>query len=58
MAAIHCTDLSKSYGDVDAVIDAVISRTRSGQVGDGKVFVTPVDRVVRIRTGDEGAEAL
>ena len=45
-------------GDVDAVIDAIISRTRSGQVGDGKVFVTPVERAVRIRTGDEDADAL
>jgi len=44
--------------DVDAVIDALVAATRSGQVGDGKIFVTPVDRVVRIRTGDEGAEAL
>ena len=45
-------------GDVEAVIDAVVSRTRSGQVGDGKVFVTPVERVVRIRTGDEDSDAL
>jgi nitrogen regulatory protein P-II 1 len=45
-------------GDVDAVIDAIISRTRSGQVGDGKVFVTSVERAVRIRTGDEDAAAL
>ncbi len=45
-------------GDVEAVIDAIISRTRSGQVGDGKVFVTPVERAVRIRTGDEDADAL
>lgn len=44
--------------DVDAVIDALVAATRSGQVGDGKIFVTPIDRVVRIRTGDEGAEAL
>lgn len=44
--------------DVDAVIDALVAVTRSGQVGDGKIFVTPIDRVVRIRTGDEGAEAL
>jgi nitrogen regulatory protein PII len=51
-------ELAVQDSDVDAVIDALVSATRSGQVGDGKIFVTPVDRVVRIRTGDEGAEAL
>lgn len=43
---------------VDEVIDVIVKYARSGQVGDGKVFVTPVDRIVRIRTGEEDAEAL
>ncbi len=43
---------------VDGVVDALIKTARTGQVGDGKVFVTSVDRVVRIRTGDEDAEAI
>jgi nitrogen regulatory protein P-II 1 len=43
---------------VDDVIDAVIKYARSGQVGDGKVYVTPVDRIVRIRTGEEDGDAL
>jgi nitrogen regulatory protein PII len=43
---------------VDDVIDAIIKHARSGQVGDGKVFVTDVDRIVRIRTGEEDADAL
>lgn len=42
----------------DAVVDAVVGAARSGQVGDGKVWITSVDRVLRIRTGDEGVEAL
>ena len=42
----------------DDVVDAIVTHGRSGQVGDGKVFVTPVDRVVRIRTGEEDLEAL
>jgi nitrogen regulatory protein PII len=43
---------------VDQVVDAIIASARTGQVGDGKVFVTEVDRVVRIRTGDEDADAI
>lgn len=42
----------------DDVVDAIVKHGRSGQVGDGKVFVTPVDRVVRIRTGEEDLDAL
>lgn len=45
-------------GQVDEVIDRVIKAARTGQVGDGKVFVTGVDRIVRIRTGEEDADAL
>jgi len=43
---------------VDEIVDTIVSQARSGQVGDGKVFVSPVDTVVRIRTGEEGAAAL
>ncbi|WP_052664258.1 P-II family nitrogen regulator [Nitriliruptor alkaliphilus] len=43
---------------VDDVIDAIVKHARSGQVGDGKVFVTDVDRIVRIRTGEEDTDAL
>ncbi len=45
-------------GQVDEVIEAVIKRAQTGQVGDGKVFVTDVDRIVRIRTGEENVEAI
>jgi len=44
--------------DVDAVIDAVVGVARSGEVGDGKVFVTSVERVMRIRTGETDDEAI
>ncbi len=43
---------------VDAVIDAVVGTARSGEVGDGKVYVTTVERVVRIRTGETDDEAV
>jgi nitrogen regulatory protein PII len=45
-------------GAVDAVIEAVVGAARSGEVGDGKVWVTPVERVLRIRTGETDDEAI
>jgi nitrogen regulatory protein P-II 1 len=42
----------------DKVIAAVISTARTGKFGDGKVFVTPLQEVVRIRTGERGEQAL
>ena len=43
---------------VPAVIEAVSKAARTGQVGDGKIFILPVDDAVRIRTGESGAPAL
>ncbi|HEX5282163.1 MAG TPA: P-II family nitrogen regulator [Micropepsaceae bacterium] len=42
----------------EAVIEAVTRNARTGQIGDGKIFVTSVDQVVRIRTGETDNEAL
>ena len=39
-------------------IDAVVKAARTGKIGDGKVWVTPVETVVRVRTGERGADAL
>ena len=47
-----------SLDQIDDTIDAIVSKARSGNVGDGKVFVTDVERVVRIRTGEEDGAAL
>jgi nitrogen regulatory protein P-II 1 len=38
--------------DVDRCVDAIVGAARTGKIGDGKIFVTAVQRVVRIRTGD------
>ena len=38
--------------DVDSCVDAIVKAARTGKIGDGKIFVTAVERVVRIRTGD------
>jgi nitrogen regulatory protein P-II 2 len=43
---------------VDKVIEAISSTAKTGQIGDGKIFVTPIDRTVRIRTGETDADAL
>ena len=45
-------------GAVDAVIEAIAGAARSGEVGDGKVWVTSVERVLRIRTGETDDEAI
>lgn len=43
---------------VDQVIEAVIKGANTGKIGDGKIFVLPLEQVVRIRTGETGPEAL
>jgi nitrogen regulatory protein P-II 1 len=43
---------------VDDVVDAVVSSAQTGKIGDGKVWVSPVETVVRVRTGERGSAAL
>jgi nitrogen regulatory protein P-II 2 len=43
---------------VDRVIEAVENAARTGKIGDGKIFVSPLEQVVRIRTGETGKDAL
>ncbi|MBN2752876.1 MAG: P-II family nitrogen regulator [Rhodospirillaceae bacterium] len=43
---------------VDTVVDAIVSTAKTGKIGDGKVFITDIAKVVRIRTGETNAEAL
>ena len=43
---------------VDKVVDAVVEASRTGKIGDGKVWVVPVETVVRVRTGERGNDAL
>lgn len=43
---------------VDAVINTIVERAKTGNVGDGKIFVYPVEDVIRIRTGEKGEEAI
>ncbi|GAB6049892.1 P-II family nitrogen regulator [Hydrogenophilus islandicus] len=43
---------------VDQVIDAIVKAARTGKIGDGKIFVTPVEQVIRIRTGEVNEAAI
>lgn len=47
-----------SEEQVDACVEAIVNQARTGKIGDGKIFVTPVERVIRIRTGEENEEAI
>ena len=42
----------------DSVIEAITSKAKTGQIGDGKIFVTSLEKVVRIRTGEADGDAL
>lgn len=44
--------------EVDRAVSAIVEAARTGEVGDGKIFVYPVEKVVRIRTGETNEEAL
>ncbi len=43
---------------VDKIVDVIVRGARTGKIGDGKVWVSPVDSVVRVRTGERGADAV
>lgn len=47
-----------SEAHVEPAIEAIIKAARTGKIGDGKIFVTPVEQVVRIRTGETGEAAI
>jgi nitrogen regulatory protein P-II 1 len=51
-------EIAVNEGFVQPTIDAIVTGARSGQIGDGKIFVIPLERCVRIRTGEEGNEAI
>ena len=44
--------------DVDMVVEKIVSAARTGKIGDGKIFVTDIEKVIRIRTGEEDEEAV
>lgn len=44
--------------DVDAIVNVIVNAASTGSIGDGKVWTTPVDQVVRVRTGERGSDAI
>jgi nitrogen regulatory protein P-II 1 len=42
----------------DKVVDAIVEAARTGKIGDGKVWVIPVESVIRVRTGERGTDAI
>jgi nitrogen regulatory protein P-II 1 len=44
--------------DVEKAVKIIIESARTGKVGDGKIFITPIDEVIRIRTGEQGSTAI
>ena len=51
-------DIVLSDEDVDRAIDVIVKTSQTGKIGDGKIFVTDVERVVRIRTAEEDEDAI
>jgi nitrogen regulatory protein P-II 1 len=45
-------------GDVDRILDLIVQAARTGKIGDGKAWVTPVENVIRVRTGERDGDAL
>ena len=44
--------------DTDSVVNAIVAAAHTGKIGDGKVWVVPVDSITRVRTGEKGSEAI
>jgi len=51
-------ELAVADDDAERVVETIIETAASGRIGDGKIFVTNIERAVRIRTGEEGEDAL
>jgi nitrogen regulatory protein P-II 1 len=43
---------------VDMVVDKVMTAARTGEIGDGKIFISPIENIIRIRTGEKSSEAI
>ena len=44
--------------DVDSILSVIMESAKTGKIGDGKIFVSPIEKIVRIRTGEEDEEAI
>jgi nitrogen regulatory protein PII len=53
-----CLSIVVEDDAVDGVVDTIVTSAATGKIGDGKIWVAPVERLVRIRTGEEGSDAI
>jgi nitrogen regulatory protein P-II 2 len=51
-------EIAVGDGQVESAIDAIVKSANTGKIGDGKIFVSPLEQVIRIRTGETGEEAI
>ena len=51
-------EIALADGDVDAAIEAIVKAANTGKIGDGKIFVTSLEQVIRIRTSETGEDAI
>ncbi|MDG2460469.1 MAG: P-II family nitrogen regulator [Luminiphilus sp.] len=51
-------EIAAAEDQIEAIVDAIIQSASTGKIGDGKIFVAPLEQVVRIRTGETGVEAI
>jgi len=51
-------DIAVNENFVEPTVKAIVKGARTGKIGDGKIFVAPLERCIRIRTGDEGSQAI
>jgi nitrogen regulatory protein P-II 1 len=51
-------ELVVDEAQVDQVVDTIVEAARTGKIGDGKIFVSSIEKVIRIRTGETGSEAI
>jgi len=51
-------EIAIAGGDIDRVIEAISRSANTNKIGDGKIFVTPIENAIRIRTGETGTDAL
>ena len=51
-------EIAVAADDAERVVEAISGAAKTGQIGDGKIFVTPIEQVLRIRTGETDADAL
>ena len=56
--SLACFEVAVRSDLVDQVVDAIVKAAKTGKVGDGKIFITDIDRVIRIRTGETNEAAI